>query len=116
MTVDYSTFQTLAELRAQLVEPFGDDGHLYVFEKDTIKAAICLQRRGGIGWDTLIIYSFQEASQLWAPYIFWNTQSRDARVTFDNSTGIIEVRSGGGALIFQTNITALKARQVPWDW
>jgi hypothetical protein len=116
MSVDYSTFDTIEQLRAALVAPFGDDGHLYTFEKDNVKTALCLQRRGGIGWDTVIIYSFQDSSRLWVPYVLWNTQNRGVTVKFDHSTGTIEVHSGGGALIFQTTINALKARQVPWGW
>lgn len=113
---EYPAYRTLQEVRRELVEPYGSDAHLYVFEKDQIKVGVCVQPWGGIGWDSLIIYQFNASREQWSPCAVWNPYAMKVRVTFDNSTGMIEVRSGGGVLIFSANIAAFKARQNPYDW
>jgi hypothetical protein len=116
LKVDYYPYRTLDELRRAVVDPYGEDAGLYVFEKDDAKVAICKQLWNGVGWNALIVYGYREDTQSWLPYVVWNTQARDVAVTFNKPTGMIEVRSGGGMLIFQANISALRFRKVPWNW
>ncbi len=112
----YPAYRTLEGLRRELVEPYESNAHLYVFEKDQVNVAVCVQPWGGIGWDALIIYQFSVDREQWFPCAVWNPYAMKVRVTFDKSTGMIEVPSGGGLLIFSANIAALKARQNPYDW
>jgi hypothetical protein len=119
LSVDYPAFRTIEELRSTTTTPFGEEARLFVFEKDDIKVAVCVQLWGGVGSNALIIYKFQknqDKTEAWVPYIVWDTQSRDVKVAFDPSSGAIVARSAGGSIIFQTNISALRARGVPWDW
>jgi hypothetical protein len=116
LRIEYPAYRTLDELKQELIAPYGSDAHLYVFEKDETKVAVCVQPWGGIGWNALILYKFNGYTGLWSPYAVWNPYAMNVRVAFENSTGMIEARSGGGMLLFSANIAALKARQNPFDW
>jgi hypothetical protein len=111
-TTNFPPFHTLEGLKASAER----DGRLYVFEKDDGKVAVCEQPWGTRRWKGIVLYTWNKVAGLWCPRVIWDTGQTEVRVTFDNSTGIIEVRSRGGTLVFETNITALKARQVPWGW
>jgi len=112
----YPSYRTLEELKQAMVVPYESNAQLYIFEKDEIKVAVCVQPWGGIGWDALVVYQFSAYREQWFPCAVWNPYAMKVRVTFTKATGMIEVCSGGGMLIFSANIAALKARQNPFDW
>jgi len=110
------SYQTLEELKRELIEPYGSDARLHIFEQDGIKVAVCVIPQGGIGWSAVIIYEFDSQANRWRSVAFWDPYAMNVSVTFNKSTGMIEAHSGGGMLIFSANIAALKARQNPFDW
>jgi hypothetical protein len=109
-------YRTLDDLKRELIQPYESDARLDLFEKDGVKVAVCVLPQGGIGWDAVIIYRFNGYQNLWAAVAFWDPYAMNVHVAFDNATGIIEALSGGGVLLFSSNIAALKPRQNPYDW
>ena len=110
------TYRTLEELKRELIEPFESAARMHLFEKDGTKVAVCVLPQGGIGWNAVIIYRFDSYRNFWVASAFWDPYAMDVRVTFDESTGMMEARSRGGTQIFSANIAAMKARQNPFDW
>lgn len=101
----YPAFRTVDELQ----ETAKEDGVLSFFQKDNVKIGVRVQTWGGSGWKAVIIYFFDEVGSQWSPRVIWDTGATDVRVTFMQRSGIIDVRSGSGMLIFQANILAFRA-------
>lgn len=88
----------------------------YLFEKGESKVAIFLADWGsGDSWNAVFVYAFDGLRQQWVPQVVWDTETRDVKAVFDRSSGVIEVLSGKGAVIFRTNISAFPARGTR-DW
>lgn len=107
----YPAFRKWEELKASAES----EGRLSVYEDGRDKIAIREQSWGTASWRRLIIYTLDGGLNLWRPRAVWDVGTGEVHVTFDRTGGIVTVRSGG-ALVFQTSITALKARQAVWGW
>jgi hypothetical protein len=116
LAVQYPAFRTIEDLKQALVDPYQSTARLFLFERGGVRAALCAQPSGGIGWHALIVYTFDARREQWYPVAVWNTYAMDVRAVFNKWSGTIDVRSGGGTLIFRVNISALKARATPFGW
>ena len=103
---DYPAFRTLEGLKAAAEK----DGWLHVFEKGKVKIAVRVQAWGSVGWKGLIIYAFDDRTNLWCPRVLWDSGAKDVHVTFERRSGEIEALARNGQLIFQANIEALSSR------
>jgi hypothetical protein len=102
---------TLEEMR-KLVEGYGEEAHLYVFEKDDAKVAMCLTLLGAFGVNKFDIYSFDKTRGQWFERVYWDTEVRGVTVAFDKRTEVIEAHSGSGRLIFQANLAAFAGNRL----
>jgi hypothetical protein len=115
LTFDLPGFRTLEELKAWQI-PL-DRSHTFdVFEKDDAKVAVLVVTWGSGDYArTVYVYQFDRLRTQWVARALWTTEAYNIRVTFDQRSGTIRVRSVGGAPIFSANIGALKARRTR-DW
>jgi len=111
LEINLRSFRTLDELKASS-KPHDETEHFFVFEKDQSKVAVVLATWGsGDHWNAVIVYAYDQLRGQWAARALWDTEARNVCVIFDKRKGMIDVRSGGGVLIFRANIAAFVARR-----
>jgi hypothetical protein len=107
LSFNLPNFHTLDELKSW----FGGQvltRRIYHFEKEGLEAVVVAAEWGhGDSWDALYLYAPGGYSKEWTARGLWNAETRNVEVTFNEQTGMINVRSGKGMTIFSANIAAL---------
>ena len=115
LAVEYPSFRTLDELKVWGA-PRDATESFHLVEKGDTKAAIRVETWGsGDSWNVVVVYAFDSLRSQWVPRAVWNTEAKGVRTAFDQRSGMIDVRSAEGVLIFQANILAVVARRTR-DW
>jgi hypothetical protein len=117
LSFNLAQFTELNDLWRALVQPNEETACLQVFEKGGVDLAVFTRPEGGIGYNALIIYTYDGVGKHYCPRVYWFTLVRGSNevvgvhVAFDYQAGMIEARSPHGRFVFRASMSALAAKQ-----